>query len=285
MLVKILTGLALAAVALFAILEAPFLWVAPVAAVVFLIAQDEFIRLPGRQVKRVERLVAALAGAGVLAAAALMPLEVVGGTVAGYGFVFQGIATAFALGVVAILLAVLFSPHPIEQAGGRASQAIAGLAYVGLLSAIALLILRDEHHQTGRYVVLLAGVVTWGNDTMAYFGGKTFGRHKMYPAISPNKTWEGSVSGMLGSVGGALIIGAWLLPAIGPASLVGFALVGGALGQVGDLAESLFKRTWGVKDSGDLLPGHGGFLDRIDAFLFVAPLAWFWFYWLFPFAG
>ncbi len=272
MLVKIATGLVLAAVALVGILKAPFLWVAPVAVAVFLLALDEFVRLPGRQVKAVDRVVAALAGASVLAAASLLPMD----------RAFQGIATALALGVIAILVAVLFTPHPIEQAGARASHGVGGLAYVGLLGAISLLILRDEHGDTGRYVLLLAGVVTWGNDTMAYFGGKTFGRHKMYPAVSPNKTWEGSVSGMIGSVAGALLIRALLLPDITLPSLVGFALVGGALGQVGDLVESLFKRTWGVKDSGDLLPGHGGFLDRIDAFLFVAPMAWFWFFWWFP---
>lgn len=271
MLVKIVTGVLLAAVALAGILFAPFAVVAPVAAVVFLMAQDEFVRLPGPRVKTADRIAVALAGAAVLAAAILFPEATV----------FRGIATAFALGVVAILLVVLFAPHPMDQAGPRASHGIAGLAYVGLLSAIMLLILRDEHGDEGRFIVLIAGVVTWGNDTMAYFGGKTFGRHKMYPAVSPNKTWEGSVSGMAGSVAGALIVRAILRPDAPLVPLLGFALVGGALGQVGDLVESVFKRTWGVKDSAGFLPGHGGFLDRIDAFLFVAPVAYFWFFWWF----
>jgi len=107
----------------------------------------------------------------------------------------------------------------------------------------------------------------------------------MYPAVSPNKTWEGSVSGMLGSVAGALIVRALLLPEAPLAPLVGFALVGGVLGQAGDLVESVFKRSCGVKDSAGILPGHGGFLDRVDAFLFVAPVAYFWFFQWFPVAA
>lgn len=271
MLVKVLTGLVLAAVALAGILFGPFAAVAPVAVVVFLLAQDEFLRLPGPRVKTVDRVVVALAGATLLAAAALLPEAVL----------FRGITSAFALGVIAILVVVLLAPHPMEQAGDRAGHGIAGLAYVGLLSALTLLILRDERGADGRFIILVAGVVTWGNDTMAYFGGKAFGRHKMYPAVSPNKTWEGSISGMIGSVAGALLVRAILNPEAPLAPLVGFALVGGVLGQVGDLVESVFKRTWGLKDSGGILPGHGGFLDRIDAFLFVAPVAWLWFFWWF----
>jgi len=117
---------------------------------------------------------------------------------------------------------------------------------------------------------------------MAYFGGKLFGRSKMYPAISPNKTWAGSISGMIGSIGGVFAIRAifgidypWL-------PLLGLGIVGGVLGQLGDLAESMFKRSAGVKDSGNLLPGHGGMLDRIDAFLFVAPITWLWLFVWFP---
>jgi phosphatidate cytidylyltransferase len=133
--------------------------------------------------------------------------------------------------------------------------------------------------------VLTAGVVTWLNDTMAYFGGKLLGKRipaKMYPLISPNKTWIGSIWGMAGSVGGVFLL-RWAFGVDYPwLPLLGLGLVGGALGQLGDLAESMFKRSAGVKDSGNLLPGHGGMLDRIDAFLFVGPITWLWIFVWFP---
>jgi phosphatidate cytidylyltransferase len=119
--------------------------------------------------------------------------------------------------------------------------------------------------------VILAFVVTWGNDTFAYFAGHLFGKHKMNERISPKKTWEGFAGGAFGSVVGALVTKWLLLPdlGVGPAVVVG--LGGAVLGPLGDLAESMIKRAAGVKDSGKIIPGHGGLLDRIDALLFVAP--------------
>lgn len=270
MLVKVLTGVVLAAVALAGILLAPPWLLGPVLAIVFLGALDEFVRLPGPAVMRTsDRVVTAVAGAALLAVAVAAP----------EALVFPWLVTALALGVLAVLLAVLANPLGVDdmpRAGLRAAHCMGGLGYVGLLSAVALLLVREG--EAGRYVILVAGFVTWMNDTMAYFGGKTMGRHKMYPAVSPNKTWEGSFTGMLGSVGGALLVWGILQPDTPVLPLLGFALVGGALGQAGDLAESVFKRAYGVKDSGTFLPGHGGFLDRVDAFLFVAPVAWFWFF-------
>lgn len=119
--------------------------------------------------------------------------------------------------------------------------------------------------------VIMVFVVTWGNDTLAYFGGRAFGRHLLHPRISPKKTWEGFVAGAAGSVLGALAVKWLLLPqlAFGDCAMIG---AGGALlGPLGDLCESMLKRAAGVKDSGRIIPGHGGLLDRIDAFLFVAP--------------
>ena len=274
MLVKIVTGVILAAVALGGILLAPAWILAPVLALVFLGALDEFVRLPGPGVMRVsDRVVTALAGAALLAVAVAAP----------DARVFPWMVTALSVGLLAVMLAVLanpLGPDDMPRAGLRAAHCLGGLGYVGLLSAVALQLVREG--DAGRYVILVAGLVTWLNDTMAYFGGKALGRRKMYPAVSPNKTWEGSVSGMFGSVGGALLAWALLMPDSPVLPVVGFALVGGALGQAGDLAESVFKRAYGVKDSGAFLPGHGGFLDRVDAFLFVGPVAWFWYFQWFP---
>jgi len=122
---------------------------------------------------------------------------------------------------------------------------------------------------------VLAFVATWANDTFAYFGGRFFGRHKMLPTISPKKTWEGFAGGAIGSVVGCLVLLA-IFPArwLPGLTVAGCFLVGGVaalLGPTGDLVESMLKRAAGVKDSGSLIPGHGGLLDRIDALLFVAP--------------
>jgi phosphatidate cytidylyltransferase len=126
--------------------------------------------------------------------------------------------------------------------------------------------------------VILAFAVAFLNDTFAYFAGRFFGRHKLLERISPKKTWEGAAGGVLGSVLGAVAVR--LLDVtrdLGTLSLAGAAAVGlgaAVLAPVGDLAESMLKRSAGVKDSGRLIPGHGGLLDRIDALLFVAPWVW-----------
>ena len=162
----------------------------------------------------------------------------------------------------------LFFEEKLENAPRRIGMAVLGVVYPGLLLS-ALVPLRGLDR--GEWWIILALTVTWLNDTGAYFAGRAFGRRKLYPRISPSKTWEGAIGGAAGSILGALIVQQfWLprLPAWG-AALVG---VGAAvLGPIGDLSESMLKRAFGAKDSGRLLPGHGGILDRIDALLFNAP--------------
>ena len=122
---------------------------------------------------------------------------------------------------------------------------------------------------------MLTLTVTWLNDSFAYFAGRAFGRRKLYERISPSKTWEGALGGAAGSIAGALIVREiWLpeLPSWGAAFIGAGAAV---LGPLGDLSESMLKRAFGAKDSGRLLPGHGGLLDRIDALLFNAPFVLF----------
>jgi len=133
----------------------------------------------------------------------------------------------------------------------------------------------------GTGLLLLVMICTWFGDTTAYFGGRAIGGRKLLPAVSPAKTVSGSLSGLAGSVLVAMAIAGLLLPRLGGGenlSLLAAGLFGlliGAVGQIGDLAESLLKREAGVKDSGSLLPGHGGVLDRFDAVLFTLPLAWY----------
>ncbi len=124
--------------------------------------------------------------------------------------------------------------------------------------------------------MLLAIGVTFGNDTGAYFAGRGLGRHKLYPKVSPAKTVEGAVGGLVASLLIMFVVRATVAPwlTVGDCLVVG--LPAAVLGPIGDLVESLMKRAAGVKDSGHLIPGHGGMLDRIDALLFVG--AWIYVY-------
>ncbi len=121
------------------------------------------------------------------------------------------------------------------------------------------------------WLVFLLFAVVWLGDTGAYYAGRRLGRHKMAPVVSPNKTWEGAVAGFLVSLGSTAVWSLWRLDRLDLA-LLAVAAVTALAAQMGDLMESLIKRGAGVKDSGQLLPGHGGVFDRLDAMLFAAPV-------------
>jgi phosphatidate cytidylyltransferase len=120
-------------------------------------------------------------------------------------------------------------------------------------------------------VLFLVGV-TWFGETAAYAVGSMIGRRKLAPVISPKKTVEGAVAQVVASVVAALVLAPWLVPGWSLAVAAGVGLVLGVVGQIGDLAESVIKRSLGTKDTGGLIPGHGGMLDRIDSLLFNAPV-------------
>jgi phosphatidate cytidylyltransferase len=123
----------------------------------------------------------------------------------------------------------------------------------------------------GGYTVIAVFVSIWVCDSAAYFAGRAFGRHKLFPRVSPNKTWEGAAAGFIAAVG-IFLIARSVLPYMGVVDALVCGVIVGVCGQTGDLAESLLKRDAGVKDSSSLIPGHGGVLDRFDSLLFVAPL-------------
>jgi phosphatidate cytidylyltransferase len=148
-----------------------------------------------------------------------------------------------------------------------------GFLYAGLgMASVAALRLRPD----GFSWVVAVLIVTWANDTLAYFAGRLFGRHKLYEAVSPKKTWEGFAGGMVGSVGGLFLYRTLASTPLTAADCVLLGVAGGILGPIGDLCESMLKRAYGAKDSGRLIPGHGGLLDRIDALLFNAPMGLFY---------
>jgi len=194
---------------------------------------------------------------------------------------FQPSPLAIVTGLLGLLvLGFLFglaAPDPLEAAGPRMAWLVAGPIYTGAtLATVALLRLRDNG---GSWVVLVL-MLAWLGDTGGYFAGRAFGRHKLYPKVSPKKTVEGSVGGLLGSMTGALVAHFWLLPELPLVQGLLLALVAGALGQAGDLMASLVKRSTGVKDSGWIIPGHGGILDRIDALMLTGTTTWLYTAWI-----
>lgn len=154
-----------------------------------------------------------------------------------------------------------------------------GPLYVGgCLTTLALL--RKEHpNPTAGGLVVLALVLAWASDTGGYFAGRFLGKHKLYEAVSPKKTIEGSVGGVAAALVGALIAHFWFLPALPIVDAIVLALVGSFLGQMGDLGESLIKRATGVKDSGAIVPGHGGILDRVDALMVTSTVVYLYTRW------
>jgi phosphatidate cytidylyltransferase len=200
---------------------------------------------------------AAVAGAALMAlAAARRPAE--------FG--------SFAFGILALVFVIAWIAQlfvgPFAEAPTHSAHAVTGCLYGGLAMA-SLAALRSGPE--GLQWVIAALVMTWANDTCAYFAGRLFGRHKLYPEVSPNKTWEGFFGGMAGSVAG-MFIARWVaFPALTVQDCVVLGLVGGVVGPLGDLCESMLKRAYQVKNSGSLIPGHGGLLDRVDALLFNAP--------------
>ena len=142
--------------------------------------------------------------------------------------------------------------------------------------SLAHLITLRDIPQYGEYLTLFMIVTVWICDTGAYFTGRFLGRHKLNKEVSPKKTWEGAVGGTLLAVGGALLMRHLFLPTfLTIKQAVWLGLLIAVIGQVSDLSESILKRTTGVKDSSNLLPGHGGFLDRFDSYLLLAPIFYY----------
>jgi len=192
-------------------------------------------------------------------------------------------AIVFGLLSIALLLYCTFSRTP-DRVMGEAGASVFCLFYAGL-TLLALPALRDEPY--GASVVAFLFFVVWAGDVAALYVGRYFGRRKLAPAISPQKTWAGAVASLVASVviAGALLGAAYLLETRWNSAVLSYpdetwywlvlAAIVNIAAQVGDLAESALKRSAGVKDSGALLPGHGGILDRIDALLIAAPVLWY----------
>ena len=209
------------------------------------------------------------------------------------------VGPGLALGAVASLWAVLPWVFPVAAVGGLGivlaplarvretpladiGTTLLGVFYPAILAGF-ILSLRTTDWAGDAPFWLTVGVLcgVWGSDTFAYLAGRAFGKHPLYPSVSPKKTWEGAVGGLVGAV--AIASSFKVLALSAEWTWVDVAVVAaacGVAGPLGDLAESLFKRSADVKDSGSWLPGHGGMLDRIDAALVAVPLVAIWFGWV-----
>jgi len=180
--------------------------------------------------------------------------------------------TLFFLYVLGLTLLTIFTKRPLVE-----SLPAAGISSSALLLVAFPLSFAVRLHGIPTYgprLLLFALVITWAGDTTAYFVGRAMGKHSLAPHISPKKTWEGSVGSMVGSLIVAWACHYWIRIPIG--HLIAMAVIGNVAGQMGDLLESAYKRSAGVKDSGGLLPGHGGVLDRIDALILCIPVVWYY---------
>ncbi|MDO4545582.1 MAG: phosphatidate cytidylyltransferase [Bacillota bacterium] len=172
----------------------------------------------------------------------------------------------------AVLLSLLYLFNIEHRKLEDAMATITGIFYVVFFSFHVTLV-----DQTGPYSLLvwLIVITAFGTDIMAYFSGYLLGKHKLCPKISPKKTIEGSVGGILGSVILSGLFGYFFMPDILIHCLV-IGLLGGIVSQFGDLTASIFKRKMGIKDYGNLIPGHGGILDRFDSVLFTGPMVYYY---------
>lgn len=168
----------------------------------------------------------------------------------------------------------------MSSAAGRLLGGMSAPLYVGLLlSCLALLREAPGDDQGPRYV-LFALFIAWMGDTGGYAAGRIFGKTKLYEAVSPKKTREGLAGSVVIAASISVMGSLTYLPAIPPLHAALLGTVGAVLGTMGDLVESLLKRSTGVKDSGNILPGHGGLFDRVDALLIVGPLVYLYWLWM-----
>jgi phosphatidate cytidylyltransferase len=275
---RILTAAILIPIVIAAIWWGPGWLIAVLSAVVAILALWEFFSVAEHQGFRSYRLWTSLAAVGIFGqqfyASRMASVSNLGEILVRVPRTnLEVVLFGYVLGIAAI---VLGTRRPISEVLPAISVSAAGLLFIVLpFSAVVRLHGIDNF---GAFLLLFTLVVVWVGDTAAYFVGRSIGRWKLAPEVSPNKTWEGAIANFLGALLVAAIFGYWSkLP---PIHLLAMAGLGSIAGQIGDLFESAWKRSASVKDSGSLLPGHGGMLDRIDALILAAPAIWYYFEWV-----
>lgn len=255
---RLLTALVLLPIVTLVVAKGNLLLFTAVTTLFTFLGMDEFYRMTIPE-RRLEGYAAAAAGS-------LLPLVISSGD-------FRLAFSCVTLFVLAAALLMLFRLREMPAMGRETALLFAGFLYVPLLLSHLVLVRAEP---LGHLWVFFLFAIVMSGDSAAFYIGSAFGRHKLYPLVSPKKSIEGALGGLAGSMGGALLFRTFFLPHISIVSALAAALTLGAAGQAGDLFESLLKRSSGVKDSGTIFPGHGGVLDRLDSVLFAAPLL-YWF--------
>lgn len=224
----------------------------------------EFFRMVKTQGARPSRVLGYIFSLTAMLLVIAIPL--VDNPLLGFGLVFGSFALfpmCFALSAIVQLWKQ--SDQPFRDA----AYSMVPLLYIGLPLSLMLALVPDA----GARVVLMLVLLVWLNDSGAYIGGSLFGKHKMWERHSPGKTWEGTAFGVLVTVLVAVFVGPWIQPAVAWYHWLALGLICSVIDTLGDLVESMLKRSVGMKDSGNIMPGHGGFLDRFDSLLIIMPFA------------
>lgn len=224
----------------------------------------EFFRMVKTQGARPSRVLGYIFSLTAMLLVIAIPL--VDNPLLGFGLVFGSFALfpmCFALSAIVQLW------KPSDQPFRDAAYSMVPLLYIGLPLSLMLALVPDA----GARVVLMLVLMVWLNDSGAYIGGSLFGKHKMWERHSPGKTWEGTAFGVLVTVLVAVFVGPWIQPAVAWYHWLALGLICSVIDTLGDLVESMLKRSVGMKDSGNIMPGHGGFLDRFDSLLIIMPFA------------
>jgi phosphatidate cytidylyltransferase len=181
-----------------------------------------------------------------------------------------------ALVLIAAFLSALWRKSTVRERALALMAEVLGIFYFVLFLYPAIPVRYDFGNRIGMQWILLLLWAIWAGDTFALLAGKSFGKHLLAPVLSPKKTYEGAVAGLLGGIGIAVAIRYLFLPELPIIHVLIVSLLLGVFGQLGDLAESLLKRAAEIKDSSHLIPGHGGALDRMDSLLFAIPVLYFY---------
>ncbi len=192
------------------------------------------------------------------------------------------VATSALIGLAITLSLVwmLFLRPSGEKTMASWAASVTGIFYMGWLLSYWVLIMNSYGGDwNGRSWVFLALFSTFAVDTTAYFVGRAWGRHKMAPTVSPGKTWEGAAGGLVGAIAAVIILALILNVGISYSEMIILGVIIAVFAQLGDLAESKLKRSMGVKEAGNLIPGHGGILDRLDSIVFTGVVVYYCLRW------
>ena len=191
-----------------------------------------------------------------------------------FNFLFE--TYSFFLILVAVLTLVELFRNK-ESAIFNVGATLLGIFYIGLFAG-SLIGIREYYPHTGDmyfrggYIIISMFAAIWICDSAAFFGGTSLGKHKLFPRVSPKKSWEGAIFGFIFAILSMILAKLLIVKFLSWETVIAFGIIIGIFGQIGDLIESLFKRDAGVKDSSNLIPGHGGIFDRFDSLLYTAPL-------------